>query len=243
MLKAIIIDDEKNGRNTLNYLINAYCEEKVRIVAMAENVNEGIEAIKLYSPDIVFLDVQMKKETGFDLLEKIGKIEFSIIFTTAYDQYALNAIKYSAVDYLLKPIDVNELNEAIDKVINLTKDDNLTENQKKVSSDNLKIAISSSNELSFIPISSILYCCAEKSYTYFYLNDGKKIVSTKNLKFYEDLLSSHNFMRIHNSNLINLKHVEKYNKGEGGSVIMSNGYELDVSKRKKTEFLNKILED
>lgn len=246
MLKAIIIDDEKKGRDTLNYMINTFCEDKVKIVYLAENVAEGIDAIKLYTPDIVFLDIQMNGETGFDLLEKVEKINFSIIFTTAYDKYALNAIKFSAIDYLLKPIDIEELNNAIDKAQSKKEFDNklyenYVKNNKTTESENMKIAISTTNGLEFITVKNIVYCKADKGYTYFHLKNNEKLISTKNLKHFEEILIEHDFLRIHNSNLINLKEINKYNKGEGGSVTMSNGDELDVSKRKKAAFLAAIV--
>ncbi len=246
MLKAIIIDDEKKGRDTLNYLVNTYCGDKVKIVCLAEDVAEGLSAIELYTPDIVFLDIQMKGETGFDLLEKIPQINFSVIFTTAYDKYALNAIKFSAIDYLLKPIDIKELNEAIDKVSQKTNFDNkqyenYIKNNKTVDSENMKIAISTPNGLLFIPVKEIIYCKAEKGYTNFCIKGHKEIISTKNLKYFEEILTEYNFIRIHNSSLINLKEIVKYNKGEGGTVEMTNSSVLDVSKRKKASFLAALL--
>ena len=246
MLKAIIIDDEKKGRDTLNYLVNTYCGEDVKIVCLAENVDEGICAIELFTPDIVFLDIQMNGETGFDLLEKIKEINFSIIFTTAYDQYALNAIKFSAIDYLLKPIDIQELIDAIYKVkskkhFDSKLYDNYLKNNKTSDVENMKIAISTTNGLMFIPVNEIIYCRADKGYTFFCTKKTKEIISTKNLKHFEEILSEYDFHRIHNSTLINLKEITKYNKGEGGTVEMSNGESLDVSKRKKASFLAAIV--
>lgn len=246
MLKAVIIDDEKNGRDTLNYLVNTYCGDKVKIVSMAENVKDGMEAIELYNPNIVFLDIQMQGETGFDLLSQIGEINFSVIFTTAYDKYALHAIKFSAIDYLLKPIDVVELNQAIDKAseknnFDIAQYDNYIKNSKNLDSENMKIAISTMEGLVFIFVNQIVYCKAEKGYTMFYNTNGSKIISTKNMKHFEDILTEYQFLRIHNSYLINLKEIKKYNKGDGGTVVMSNDAELDVSKRKKLAFLAAIV--
>lgn len=246
MLKAIIIDDEKNGRDTLNYLVNSYCGDKVKIVYMAENVKEGIKAIEIYNPDIVFLDIQMQGETGFDLLSQIESINFSIIFTTAHDKYALHAIKFSAIDYLLKPIDVTELNQAIDKAsqktnFDIAQYDNYIKNSKSLDLENMKIAISTMDGLVFILVNQIIYCKAENGYTLFYNINGDKVISTKNMKHFEAVLTEYSFLRIHNSYLINLKEIKKYNKGDGGTVTMSNDAELDVSKRKKTAFLAAIL--
>lgn len=244
MLKAIIVDDEQNARDTLNYLINTYCEDRVKVVYQAQNVEEGIKSIGLYNPDIVFLDIKMKNETGFDLLEKLDEINFSLIFTTAYDQYALSAFKFSAVDYLLKPIEIKALEDAVEKAQSKANRGsayaNFIHNQGMSKPTDFKIAISTTSELVFIPISEIVYCRAEKGYTYFYLTDNKREISTRNLKYYEELLEQYGFLRIHNSSLINLKEVKKYHKGEGGYVLMSNGDELDVSKRRKNAFLESM---
>lgn len=246
MLKAIIVDDEKNARFSLNYLINTYCDQKVKIVFMAESVKEALMAINDYKPDIVFLDIQMKGETGFDFLNQLENIDFAIIFTTAFNQYAIHAIKFSALDYLLKPIDITELQNAIDKVLLKTTQtklqyQNYVKNNSMGDSDSMKLAISTTNGLEFITVKNIIYCKADKGYTFFYLKNKDKLISSKNLKHFEEILIEHNFFRIHKSSLINLKEINKYNKGEGGSVTMSNGDELDVSKRKKAAFLSAII--
>lgn len=246
MLKAIIVDDEKNARDSLNFLINTYCGQKVKVVFMAENIKEAVRAVDDYKPDIVFLDIQMKGETGFDFLNQLENIDFSIIFTTAFNQYAIHAIKFSALDYLLKPIDITELQNAIDKACYKSAQSSLqyqnyVKNSSLTDSDNMKLAISTVNGLLFIPINEIVFCRSEKGYTVFKLNSGREILSTKNLKYFDEILADFKFFRIHYSFLINLKEIKKYVKGEGGTVTMSDNTELEVSRRKKIPFLDAIL--
>ncbi len=246
MRRALIVDDEKNARETLSHLITNFCNDKVKIVASVGTVKEGLEAIETYKPDLVFLDIQMKGETGLQLLSRLDKIDFAIIFTTAYDKYALHAIKFSAIDYLLKPIDFEELIKAIDKVPykNMQQTEqfsNFIENKKSDSSEIKKIAISTMDGLVFVKVPEIIFCKSSEGYTEFYLKTKEVITSTKTLKHFEELLSSHHFFRVHNSYLINLNEIVKYNKFAGGSVIMYNNHEISISKRRKSEFLEKIM--
>ncbi len=246
MLKAVIVDDEKNARESLNYLVNTYCGEKVKIVFMAENIKEAIKAVDDYNPDIVFLDIQMKNETGFDFLSQLKNINFSIIFTTAFNQYAIHAIKFSALDYLLKPIDITELQNAIDKacfksIESPLQYQNYIKNSSITDSENMKLAISTVNGLVFIPINEIIHCKAEKSYTLFKLYNNVEVISTKNLKYFEEILTEYHFFRIHYSHLVNLREIKNYIKGDGGHVIMSDNSEIEVSRRRKNEFLKRIL--
>lgn len=246
MITAIIVDDEQKGRESLKLLINEYCP-KVEILALSSNVSDAYNNIMKLNPDLVFLDIQMKDETGFDLLKKFDKVGFEVIITTAHSNYAITAIKYSAIDYLLKPIDVAELQDAVARVEEkkntpdiLQRLGNLIENVKVSSVEEYKLAIPSSDGLMFIKASDIVYCEAEGNYTTFNLKNGKKYIVSKTLKEYENILNYHQFFRIHHSYLVNLKEIVKYTRGEGGFVTMSNGINLDVSKRKKESFLERI---
>jgi two-component system, LytTR family, response regulator len=246
MISAIIVDDEQKGRESLKLLINEYCP-KVEILTLCSNVSDAYNSIMKMSPDLVFLDIQMKDETGFDLLKKFDKVNFEVIITTAHSNYAITAIKYSAIDYLLKPIDVAELQDAVARVDEkrntpdlLQRLGNLIENVKVSSVEEYKLAIPSSDGLMFIKATDIVYCEAEGNYTTFNLKNGKKYIVSKTLKEYENILNYHQFFRIHHSYLVNLKEIVKYTRGEGGFVTMSNAINLDVSKRKKESFLERI---
>ena len=251
MLKAVIIDDEKLGRDSLSFLLDSCCQDSVKVVALAEGVADGLMAIHTHNPDIVFLDIQMKGETGFDLLSKLERIKFSLIFTTAYDSYALKAIKFCAIDYLLKPIDVLDLRSAVYKVkertnplILNTQYETYVNNHQTAGKEGKKIGIATSNGVIIAPVTEIIYVKASGSSTIIILkNKPEAILSTKNLKDFEDILSDYQFFRIHNSFLINLAEVKNYLKGngEGGNVIMSNDAQLDVSKRKKAPFLSVLI--
>jgi len=246
MISAIIVDDEQKGRESLKLLINEYCP-KVEILTLCSNVSDAYNSIMKMNPDLVFLDIQMKDETGFDLLKKFDKVNFEVIITTAHSNYAITAIKYSAIDYLLKPIDVAELQDAVARVDEkrntpdlLQRLGNLIENVKVSSVEEYKLAIPSSDGLMFIKATDIVYCEAEGNYTTFNLKNGKKYIVSKTLKEYENILNYHQFFRIHHSYLVNLKEIVKYTRGEGGFVTMSNAINLDVSKRKKESFLERI---
>lgn len=243
MLRAVIIEDEEMGRKYLTNLLGDF-RNQVELIATADSVTTGLEAIRQHRPDVVFLDIQMNSETGFDLLEKFREIDFEIIFTTAYEHYALKAIKFAAIDYLLKPIDANDLGHAIDKVEKRKSKENLSknfevllQNIKSTNTDHHQIALATNDGLVFIRVNNILYCESDGPYTTFFIKNADKIITSKNLKEYEDLLSDHNFFRIHKSYLINMQEIKKYIRGDGGQVLMSNGKALDVSKRKKDAFL------
>jgi two-component system LytT family response regulator len=249
MLKAIVVDDEHKSCENLKILLEDFCTN-IKVVQMAHSVADAIIAIQEHQPDVVFLDIQMQKETGFDLLKKISNIDFEVIFTTAYSEYAIDAIRFSAIDYLLKPIDIGELKAAVDKLSKKSsnklisqKVDILMQNFKSENAENYRLAISDSDGITFVNINEIIYCEGSSNYTNFYLQNGKKHIVPKTLKEYEELLSNYNFFRIHNSYLINLKEVKKYFRGDGGYVEMSNTDKLDVSKRKKEFFLKKISND
>jgi two-component system LytT family response regulator len=246
MLKAVIVDDEPKSCEALNQILNDFITD-VQVVGIVHNVKDAIEAIENYKPDVVFLDIEMHTETGFDLLGQIDKIDFEVVFTTAFQQYALKAIKFCAIDYLLKPIDVNELESAVEKVKKKRSEGNMSknfemflQNLRNTNSGTHQIALSTNEGLIFVHVNEIIYCEADGPYTYFFLKKGDKITVSKNLKEYEDLLSDHNFFRVHKSYLINLGEMKKYIKGDGGYVIMTNNKEVAVSKRKKDAFLAKL---
>ena len=245
MLKCLIVDDERKSRESLKILVEDFCDN-TRVVALCPTVDEALQAIEEHKPHVVFLDIQMQGETGFDLLEKLKKIEFEIIFTTAYSEYAIKAFKFSAIDYLLKPIDIEELKKSIAKVEKKVIDsfptrlEHLVQNLKAGTNHRFKLALPSSDGLVFVKVEEIIYCEASSNYTNIFMADGKKHLVSRTLKEYEDLLADQNFYRIHNSYLINLNAIKKYVRGEGGYVVMSNDKSLDVSKRKKEGFLSRI---
>jgi two-component system LytT family response regulator len=241
MLKSIVVDDEPKSRENLKIVLQDFVSN-VAVEALCSTVDEAVIAINKVKPDIVFLDIEMQHETGFDLLNKIHPIDFEVIFITAYSEYAIKAIKFAAIDYLLKPIDIEELKSAVERVMQKREGrisgrlqilrDNLT-----MPKDKLKIGLPTSHGLIFTGIDNILYCEASSNYTVLYTADGKEYVASKTLKEYEDLLDEYNFFRIHHSYLVNIKAIKKYIKGDGGHVILANEVSLDVSKRKKTDFL------
>lgn len=242
--KAFIIDDEYHSRSFLQRMLEQYFPE-VSIVGHAADVQAGLHGIKQYKPDIVFLDIQMKGETGFDLLNRLPKIEFALIFTTAYDQYAMKAFRFNAIDYLLKPIIPHELIEAVNKVKQSVAHAASKEQVSQLYSDIKtpgkvydKIAIPTGDGFIIIPINEIVYCHANSNYTEFHLIDKKTILSSYTLKQYDEILTAQSFFRTHRSYLINLAHVKAYRKGEGGEIVMSNGHEVELSRAHKDEFLH-----
>lgn len=242
-IRAIIIDDEPKSCEGLRTLLHDFCND-VEVVALCNTVDEGIEKINSLKPDLIFLDIQMKGETGFDLLNKLPKpYTFEIIFSTAHSDFALKAFRFSAIDYLLKPVDVEELKKAVEKVSQRNSHNlavrlqQLMDNMKPSAPQQFKLAIPASDGLTFIKISDIVYCMASDNYTYFFMSDGQKYLVSRTLKEYEDLLSEHNFFRVHNSYLININAVKKYIRGEGGQVVMNNDAVLDVAKRRKEAFI------
>lgn len=246
MLTAIIIDDETNSRNALRQKITKHCNN-VMIIADCENGEEGIEKIETQKPDIIFLDIEMPRMNGFTMLQQIKNKNFEVIFITAYDHYAIKAIKFSALDYLLKPVEVEDLKAAVEKVTQKRKqlDGNkrvelLLQNFLEEKIAHQRIAISSMEGLQFVLTDDIIYLEANSNYTSFYLTGNRKIMAAKTLKDFEDILPASLFIRIHHSYLINKNGIEKYIKGEGGQVVMKNGVTLDVARRKKEEFMKAI---
>jgi two-component system LytT family response regulator len=245
-IKALIIDDEFQSRNFLIKMLQEYFPDII-VACQAATVEEGLKGIRRYSPNIVFLDIQMKGETGFDLLSRLPEINFSLIFTTAFDKYAIKAFRFNAIDYLLKPIVTGELIEAVNKVkhsgissqsASKMQVEQLYEDMKNPKKIHDKIAIPTGDGFIVIPVNEIVYCHADSNYTKFYLIDKKCILSSYTLKQYDEILTAQSFFRAHRSYLINLAHVKMYKRGEGGEIVMSNGHEIELSRTHKDEFLH-----
>ena len=239
-MKAVIIDDEQRARNYLRGILEDQFKE-IEIVGEADGVSSGCQLIENELPDLLFLDVQMQDGTGFDLISKINRSKYQIIFVSAYDRFAITAIKFSAVDYLLKPVEISDLSIAIDKIKqNKNADkvqmklDLLLNNINKVE----KIALPSLNGIEFIKLEDIIRCESDNNYTNFYLKSKERIIVSKTLKDYEDMLESKGFFRTHKSHIINLAYLKKYIKGEGGFAVMEDGCEIAVSRRRKEEFMD-----
>jgi two-component system LytT family response regulator len=240
-MKCIIIDDEKHCIKTLTNLLETNFSE-VNILATCMDSTKAYDLIQLHKPDFIFLDIEMPLLNGFDLLSKFDHLDFEVIFTTAYDSYAIKAIKYSALDYLLKPIDREDLATAIEKIRNKQSSISKAQLQMATAVHNRQlpdtIALPTTEGLTFTPVNNIVYCIADGSYTRMYMADKSEILLSKTLGDVDELLTEYHFFRIHHSTLINLKQVKKYIRGEGGEVIMSNGNNLTVARTRKTDFLN-----
>lgn len=246
MIRAIIVEDEKRSAMLLDKLLKEFCPQ-VEVIAICHEVSVAYEKINSSNPDLVFLDIEMQSETGFDLLKKFNEIQFSVIFTTAYEKYALRAIKFSAIDYLLKAIDVEELKQAVSKVEKQRQKNSLQSNLEVLlhnlqnkNNDLQKIALSTAEGLHLINVADIIYCESDGPYTTFNLKNAKPIVISKHLKEYEELLMPFKFFRIHNSYLINLREIKKYVRGDGGQVEMNGGQFLNVSKSRKDDLMHII---
>jgi len=246
MIRGIIVEDEKHSRETLRGMLDRYCKNVI-IIAEAENYRGGLDAIKANSPDVVFLDIQMPDGSGFRMLEELGEINFDIIFTTAFDQFAIKAIRYSALDYLLKPIDPEELVRAVKKVeqkiSNQQVNQNiqvLLDNIKSKEAEPHKIVLSTSEKIHVIETDQIIRCESDNYYTNFFLTDGKKILVSKTLKENEELLSGHNFIRPHKSHLVNVKYIKGFLKIDGGYIEMTDGSRIPVSRRKREQIIEVI---
>ena len=243
-MKAIIIDDEKRARISLALLLQEYCPE-VTVVAECENLPEGIKAIRKQQPDIVLLDIEMPGHSGLELLDFFdeNEINFSIIFTTAYNEYALKAFKFSAVDYLLKPIIPEELAEAIQRVAKQKQRfENFITFKENLQQESLtKIAVPSGNTLLFLDTNKIMYIKGEGAYSEVFCNDRTKQLISRNLKNFEDILCSDSrFLRIHKSYIVNFNFVTAFNKSDGGSIVLENKIQIPVSPDKSQTILDQI---
>lgn len=245
---CIIVDDEEQNQHVLAKMIDQFCPT-VSVLGMAVSVAEAVKLIDEKKPDIVFLDVEMPEGNGFTLFDKIQSPNFEVIFTTAHADYAIKAIKFAALDYLLKPINLTELKTAIEKVAtklrlngttvedNSQKIDVLRSNKKDASFDFQKIALPTTEGLEFYQVKDILRCEADRAYCIFHLVDKRRIVVSKSLKEYEEILADANFFRVHKSNMVNVSHIVKYLKGKGGQVILTDNSLVNVAVRKKDELL------
>ena len=245
MITAIIIDDEQHCINKLSYLLAQHHASSIQLLSSFQSAEEGVTAIQQLQPDLVFLDVHLNDKTGFDVLKHFNEFDFAVIFTTAYEKYAIQAIRFSAVDYLLKPIDNNELKAAIDKLKHKfsnndisKKFDVLFHNLKHIDAASKRISIPTVNGFEFIAVNNIIRCESNSNYTTLFLKDKQKITVAKTLKEFEELLTDYNFFRVHNSYLINLNCIKKYNKS--GFVCMCDDAKIEVSERRKKEFLEKL---
>ncbi len=245
MISCILVDDEQNALEMMEWLLRTYCPE-IRILAMCRNANDGIEAISKLRPDVVFLDIEMPKMNGFDMLERFDKLFFDVVFCTAYDQFAIRAFKYSALNYLLKPVDPDDLKATVKRISEKkaipTREqfDLLLQSMSQAKSTPSRIALTTGDGLIFLPTEDIIYCEAESNYTHVVLSGGKKVLVSKVLREIDDALSGPDFFRIHNSFLININRIKKFVRGEGGYIIMDNDAIIAVSRNKKQEFMDRF---
>lgn len=241
-LRTLIIDDEAPIRDLITGIIENYCE-KAKVIATADGVNSGLAAIKAYKPDLVLLDIKLNDGTAFDLLKQFEEIKFAIIFITAYEKYAVNAFRFSAIDYIMKPIHIDELIAAIQKASEQSEQHALSLRLKNFF-DNInskpedkKIILKTSESIFILKVAEIIRCEADHNYTTFYLINGKKVLVSKTLKDYEEMLSDYFFFRTHQSHLININHIVSFEKNDGGFLRMADGSSVPVSKRKREELL------
>lgn len=242
-LKALIVEDELNSRISLKNMLENYCAN-VEVVGLAENIDEAVKKINLLSPDLVFLDIELPEKNGFQLFEYFPKKSFDVVFTTAYNEFAVKAFKMSAIDYLLKPIDLELLRSAISKVVE-KKDIKVEQEQFKLLRQNMnnvlkKLALPVGSGMVFVELSEIIRCQASGNYTDFYLTSGEKIMISKSLKIYDDLLSGFNFCRISRSDLVNINHVKRFNRQKRSSLITTDDEELIISDARKEHFFSMI---
>jgi two-component system LytT family response regulator len=241
-LKTIIVDDEQDAVGFITSIIKEYCPSLV-VTGSANNAMDGMAIIREKNPDLVLLDVEMPHGSGFDLLAQFPEKTFDVIFITAFNHYAIRAIKYSAVDYILKPININEFILAVEKVTEKRTHEHLPDHNLETLLENLRsplparLAIPTSEGMEYINTHEIIRIEAERSYCWFYLTGKRKMLVSRNLKEYQDLLNDRSFFRSHNSHLINLEFVKKYIKADGGSIVMEDGSQVPVSRTRKDLFL------
>ncbi len=251
MLKALIVEDEKKSQLLLKSMVEEFCKG-VEIVAIAGSVKEALAAIEEYQPDLLFEDIELPDGDGFQVLEQCAKINFDIIFTTAYDQYAVKAFKFSATDYLLKPIDIEELQQAVERVVQKrasggppvfpTKESVgvLAQQARNPHQPLKRIVLPTASGFTVVNPEEIIRCESDRNYTYIFLADKRRILVSKTIKEYEDMLEEYNFFRIHQSHLINLLFLKNYIRGRGGSVELTDGTIVDVSARRKSDFMRRL---
>lgn len=238
-MRAILIDDEISNLENLRTLLQKHCPQ-INILATAQNVNDSVDAIEKHWPDLVFLDIQMGEHTGFDVLKLLPKRNFEVIFVTAYDHYGIQAVKFAALDYLLKPVDIDELINAVNKAAqklasqtHTSQLDFLLQQLIKPETNVSTIALPMQNEIRYIPLSDIIRCEADNSYTHFFMANSEKLLVSKSLKEYADLLRPSGFLRTHQSHLVNPKYVKSWLKEDGGILLLTTGQKIPVSKANK----------
>ncbi|MCC6727204.1 MAG: response regulator transcription factor [Saprospiraceae bacterium] len=246
LINTVIIDDEPNARATLALELKLHCPE-IRIIGEAASVEEAVQFLQSTAGvDLLFLDIQLTDGTGFYILEQVDYQQFKIIFTTAYSDYALKAIKFSPLDYLLKPVDAEELRAAVDKALRTKQDSfnhqvqSFLQQYRAIAAPPERIALATSDGIHLFPVKSIIRLASEGNYTTVHFENGKKLLLAKTLKDLEESLARHNFERIHKSHLVNLDHVSSYVNRFGGEIIMSDGAELPVAQRKKAQLLHRL---
>jgi two-component system LytT family response regulator len=248
-MRAILVDDEPDGVRTLKKLLELNCPE-VEIVATCSSADAAIEKLETIKPDLVFLDIRMPGKSGLEMLTELSEKNFEVIFVTAHNEYMLQALQFSAVDYLMKPVDEDRLVEAVERVRKrLTMEKNPDQAETLIHNINkaglpleMRLCLPTQKGFTIVKLEEIVYCEAKRSYTLFRFNNNKSIVISKPLFDYDKLLTETVFLRVHKSFLINLLHVKEYMRGEGGTVVMSDGTEIEVSRRKKEQFLTKVKE-
>ncbi|MBT3385846.1 MAG: response regulator transcription factor [Prolixibacteraceae bacterium] len=243
-IKSIIVDDEKHGRENLAGILNKYCPE-VNLLGESNSVETAIPLIQSQNPDLVFLDIEMPKANGFQLLEYFKDFSFEVIFVTAYDSYAIKAIRFSAADYILKPINFNHLKSAVEKVARRIQQKEENQRIKQLfrnirQPQNPRIGLPTTDRIEFAEVNKIVRCQGEGNYTHFYFEGNKHLLVAKTLVEFEDLLQEYSFVRVHKTHLVNLKHVVAYVKSGGGMLQLSNGNEVAVSRRRKDDVLKQL---
>ncbi|WP_020571652.1 LytR/AlgR family response regulator transcription factor [Neolewinella persica] len=248
-IKSIIVDDEANGRENINILLKEFCPE-VEIIGVASNLREAENLIKGKRPELVFLDIQLGAETAFTLLNRLNTIDFEIIFVTAHDHFALRAFEFMAVDYLLKPIEIDKLRNAVTHAVSRIgqKSLHLSMEEMMMHVQNFnrgqhKIALATQNGYEMVYIKDIMYCTADGSYTHFHFVSGDVLIVSKNLKYYENLLKGYSFIRGHNTALVNLRFIKRIDRTGGGSIVMEDDKALPVAKAKRLELESRIKEN
>jgi two-component system, LytTR family, response regulator len=243
MIRTIIVDDEKRARETISSILSLYCKN-VEVVGEAENVQSAEALIEQVKPELVILDINMPGGNGFELLKKYKPLPFKVIFITAYEEYAVKAFKFSALDYVLKPVNPDELIESISRAAEAINKDNLSlkldafiHNMEDIKRDGKKIVLKTSDNIHIVNVNDIIRCEADKNYSSFFLINNKKILVSTTLKDYDEMLTPYRFFRAHQSHLINLNHIERYEKRDGGHLIMKDGSIVPVAIRKKDELL------
>ncbi len=247
MINCIIIDDERKAREAFKKIIDRYLKDKLLVLALCESVKEGVAAIHKFNPDIVFLDIEMPEENGFKLFEYFDTVNFEVIFTTAFNQYAVNAIKYSALDYILKPINFIDLNDALKRyeVSSKVKSRNervevLLSNMNMGNTIKSKVALPTLSGYEMKKINDIIYCEGEQNYTKIHLIGDQQLLVSKTLKYIEELLPTDAFFRIHKTYLVNLNYVDKYLRTDGHKVLLDDGTKLDVANRRIDDFVKTL---